>query len=345
MDHRGTVYALTDSSQSVLSNYFIDSFGRQIGESKGMSPSVPNELIYQTNWLTLVIGDARHCLSPYRLYLPDIGRHIQRDIYFSVDNFIFNYSDILLMPGLLYPLHRHILANNSNLYYIDNHNTYTLCESSPVIYIDTYGCFIQLADITVRGIINSGGVIGSNMITGLVTFGKTARDKPGAMIITLNVEFDCCCCHITDLEYSFGQTIYIPEVDDIFTIVEHKGKRSQTSHDIVVTSNILISIHEHEAVHAETNKTAARIIFEKAEDDCKKRVWTRCDWDYNKCKTHASLQAIEAIWYFKQQTEKAGHLWHEYTPEDVETRPNPQEYFVALEGMMKEWRRKEYCTG
>ena len=56
MDHRGTVSAVTDASQSTQLAYTVDSFGRQLAGIGGSNPNVPNSLIYQTNWLTLQVG-------------------------------------------------------------------------------------------------------------------------------------------------------------------------------------------------------------------------------------------------------------------------------------------------
>jgi hypothetical protein len=80
MDHRGTVYAVSDANQKVLAKYVNDAFGRQVGATTGTVPSVPNDLIYQTNWLTIVAGGRRYGLSPSRIYDNSTGVFICRDL-------------------------------------------------------------------------------------------------------------------------------------------------------------------------------------------------------------------------------------------------------------------------
>ena len=79
MDHRGTVYAVTDASQNTLLSYTLDAFGRQLSAIGGSQPDAPNDLIYQSNWLTVKIGGKWWGLSPSRLYEFETGRFTQRD--------------------------------------------------------------------------------------------------------------------------------------------------------------------------------------------------------------------------------------------------------------------------
>jgi len=78
-DHRGTFYKITDQNQDVQIDYTLDAFGRQIAAPGGADPVVPNELIYQTNWLTLNIGGRAYCLSKYRIYDSALGIFLSRD--------------------------------------------------------------------------------------------------------------------------------------------------------------------------------------------------------------------------------------------------------------------------
>jgi hypothetical protein len=79
MDHRGTVAAVTDVNQSTLLTYTQDAFGRQLAGIGGSTPAVPNELIYQTNWRTPLIGGQYYWFSPSRIGDPIIGRFLGRD--------------------------------------------------------------------------------------------------------------------------------------------------------------------------------------------------------------------------------------------------------------------------
>lgn len=78
-DLRGTAYAVTDENESVQLNYAQDAFGRELAAPGGTDPAVPNDLIYQTNWLTLNIGGKSYQLSRYRLYMAELGIFLSRD--------------------------------------------------------------------------------------------------------------------------------------------------------------------------------------------------------------------------------------------------------------------------
>ena len=79
MDHRGTAYAVTDAAQNTQLSYAMDAFGRQLSAVAGANPTVPNEMIYQTNWMTVNIGGKTLCLPPAREYDPVTGRFMSRD--------------------------------------------------------------------------------------------------------------------------------------------------------------------------------------------------------------------------------------------------------------------------
>jgi len=79
MDHRGTVAAVADVNQNTLLAYTQDTFGRQLAGIGGSTPGVPNELIYQTNWRTPLIGGQHYWLSPSRIGDPIVGRFLSRD--------------------------------------------------------------------------------------------------------------------------------------------------------------------------------------------------------------------------------------------------------------------------
>lgn len=79
MDHRGTVYAITDQNQNIQLLYSMDSFGRFLAAIGGADPNVPNDVIYQSNWLTLQIGGRWYGISRYRIYDFELGIFLQRD--------------------------------------------------------------------------------------------------------------------------------------------------------------------------------------------------------------------------------------------------------------------------
>jgi YD repeat-containing protein len=86
MDHRGTVYAVTDPSQSAMLRYFQDAFGRQVGTTTGTRPVLANDLIYQSNWLSIAVGSSRYGISPTRLFIYSPGLFSQRDPYYDYTN-------------------------------------------------------------------------------------------------------------------------------------------------------------------------------------------------------------------------------------------------------------------
>jgi hypothetical protein len=79
MDQNGSVVAVTDANQNIQIAYTNDAFGRQISPIAGANPTVPNDLQFQSNWLTVQIGTAWYMLSPSRVYDPTLGRFLQRD--------------------------------------------------------------------------------------------------------------------------------------------------------------------------------------------------------------------------------------------------------------------------
>jgi len=79
MDHRGTVAKVTDAGQNTQIEYTMDAFGRELAAPSGADPAVPNDFIYQTNWMTVTIGGKRYGLSKYRLYDFETGAFLSRD--------------------------------------------------------------------------------------------------------------------------------------------------------------------------------------------------------------------------------------------------------------------------
>src|ERR1043165_1661636 len=85
MDHRGTVYAVSDAAGAGQLTYTQDAFGRQIAPVGGANPAVPNDNIYQTNWKTMEFGSQRLMLSKYRVDDPSTGVFGSRDLTGTAD--------------------------------------------------------------------------------------------------------------------------------------------------------------------------------------------------------------------------------------------------------------------
>lgn len=79
-DHRGTFYKVTDQDQNVQLEYTLDAFGRPLAEVGGADPNVPNDLQYQSNWLSLKIGGRWYGISPIRFYDSELGIFLQQDV-------------------------------------------------------------------------------------------------------------------------------------------------------------------------------------------------------------------------------------------------------------------------
>src|ERR1043165_3939077 len=79
MDHRGTVYAVSDAAGAVQLSYTQDAFGREVAPVAGANPAVPNDNVYQTNWKTMEFGGKRLMLSKYRVDDPSTGVFGSRD--------------------------------------------------------------------------------------------------------------------------------------------------------------------------------------------------------------------------------------------------------------------------
>jgi hypothetical protein len=56
-----------------------DAFGRQIVPQSGANPAVPNDLVFQSNWITAYIGTKQYVITPARIYMPELGRFLERD--------------------------------------------------------------------------------------------------------------------------------------------------------------------------------------------------------------------------------------------------------------------------
>jgi len=88
MDHQGSVQKVTDDSQNIISTYTNDAFGRQIVAPTHAHPWLGQDFQFQSNWMTFVIGGQTYCLSPSRVYNPDLGRWLQSDLLPNLTNTI-----------------------------------------------------------------------------------------------------------------------------------------------------------------------------------------------------------------------------------------------------------------
>jgi hypothetical protein len=79
MDHQGSVAKVTEAGQNSQLTYSNDAFGRQIVGPAGSHLWLPNDVQFQSNWMTFTIGTRRYGLSPSRVYDPELGRFLQRD--------------------------------------------------------------------------------------------------------------------------------------------------------------------------------------------------------------------------------------------------------------------------
>ena len=79
-DDRGSVFAVTDQNQNTQLNYTMDAYGRQLASVGGLTPALPNELIYQSNWRTPKIGGQFYYESPTRFGDLSTGRFLGRDL-------------------------------------------------------------------------------------------------------------------------------------------------------------------------------------------------------------------------------------------------------------------------
>ena len=80
MDHRGTVYAVSDAAGAVQLSYTQDAFGREVAPVAGANPAVPNDNVYQTNWKTMEFGGKQYMFSKYRVDDPTTGVFLSRDL-------------------------------------------------------------------------------------------------------------------------------------------------------------------------------------------------------------------------------------------------------------------------
>jgi YD repeat-containing protein len=114
MDHQGSVKAVTNSAGVVQLSYAVDCFGRQVSPPGGSSPTVPNNLVFQGNWLTVTIGTHAYGLSPSRVFDFTLGRFLQTDqmqkvaklLNGSRGNAIGRYANTKFEPEMRYQAQR-----------------------------------------------------------------------------------------------------------------------------------------------------------------------------------------------------------------------------------------------
>jgi YD repeat-containing protein len=131
MDHRGTVYTVTDASQNALLTYTQDAFGRQLDNIGGTAPKLSNEMIYQTNWKTPLIGGQYYWQSPSRLGDPALGRFIARDFQDIVVR-IFRSSKASC--GIFDHTKFSIIFDSSGV-----SNNYSFADDQPIEFVDPTG--------------------------------------------------------------------------------------------------------------------------------------------------------------------------------------------------------------
>jgi hypothetical protein len=98
MDQQGSVAKVTDVNQKIQIAYVYDAFGRQIVAPSGANPAVPNDLVFQSNWITANVGTKQYGISPGgRVYDTETGRFLQRD---RVPNVVNLYTAKMIPNGL-----------------------------------------------------------------------------------------------------------------------------------------------------------------------------------------------------------------------------------------------------
>ena len=85
MDHRGSVYATVDNGQNTQLTYTTDAFGRQLAGVGGAVPTLPNDLIAQSNVRMRQIGGKWYLIFRYRIVPVDEAAFTSRDFlgYFN----------------------------------------------------------------------------------------------------------------------------------------------------------------------------------------------------------------------------------------------------------------------
>lgn len=140
MDHRGTIYKLTNASGGVAYARQYDAFGVILSADAGW----PTDLGYQTNWKMLKIGSKTLCISGSRVYDPDIGRFVRSDpvstamkVCKAGGNAIGIYAGTRLAVPVLTSLFLGALNNaDYSKWFL---NTYRAWSCDPVGEVDVFG--------------------------------------------------------------------------------------------------------------------------------------------------------------------------------------------------------------
>lgn len=215
-----------------------------------------------------------------------------------------------------------------------------LVLNAPSDFVDVLGEYVFLGTTTVLGVAASGGQIGGT------THGKCNWNEPGASIKTLEVSVTGCKCCIDEVEFQFGQTVYLPKLGDV--LVVYGGFFGMKKKNVTVTDTDVYNIADHEYVHAVATETIAGALFPKAESDCTGKCWEdKKPWTEKACKSLAKGKLQEAITYFYDKAGAAGVEWHSYTGYGSfggsVTKKKKVKYFNWLPGKIDDWKKKKVC--
>ena len=126
MDHRGSVYRLTNDDGDVVFSAEYNAFGEVLDES---NTGATNRYLYQSDWITLKDSGNELVLSPARVYSAKFGRFLQKDMLFQMT--------LLQQQGSYW--NSIFRGRPQSIFSTTNYGLYEAFNENPYSYIDNNG--------------------------------------------------------------------------------------------------------------------------------------------------------------------------------------------------------------
>ena len=311
MDHRGSVYRLTNDDGDVVFSAEYNAFGEVLDES---NTGATNRLGYQSNWLTLKDSGNELVLSPARVYSAKLGRFLQKDFLLQMT--------LLRQQGSYW--NSIFYGKQRNLFNLDSYGLYRAFNSSPYNYKDIFG------NIELFGVEGKPLDILENSSERYINFetpkiitrflGSTiyGRADAEATIDRLKTQIKDGCCCIEDVKFKFSVMIYVPETwprskgtqYSYGEVIDHKGGNNWVPNQLYYQAVL------HEKGHAKSYRDFAEMTLVKIAEKSRKCFPNNGKkWTQKECQKYAEnyiQQRVNKVNFLIGPKGKIGALWHDY---------------------------------
>jgi RHS repeat-associated protein len=169
-------------------------------------------------------------------------------------------------------------------------NLYRYADNNPMLFTDPWGLYKNW---------------GTTLISGLPYVDRSIYGNtiPDGKLLTLNTSFNNGNCTITQIEFQFSQTVYVPKVGESFQ------KGFYITESFLATQEFADTVKNHELVHAVTNKEIADLVFPKGEAELNGK--SSCTSSKGDCDSWANSLANKYIAEYNAKRTTANNKWHE----------------------------------